>query len=274
MTTPTISFITDVKLPLIMESSNPDDYTYSQLEYIENAHGHYQTTPPHFKKARKTPFNGLSGEYQATHKTPQCRKCGQEIQEYDVERKDRTMIDGFYTEYHVHMHFTCYDELQEKLRYMLISKEADIISDVEQAILDDKVITHQYYDLFHAESYKYCIYCEGLLTDLLFGVSYPSTNVKRRDFYGLVYIHANCYNHIRKKPQYNVIKSQPVLVASVDDLKKEKTLRQGLRKFLDEKRVIDNDDEYGIETDADEQKELVNSILSKKKKRSETDFPL
>lgn len=171
------------------------------------------TVEPHFRHDGERKFRGIgSTQHRIEHHNPDpiCLHCGKEIKRYGFSN-DPAVIEGFYTtEYHAHMHFVCYDEIQQALALRLYNKEDRIVRDMNQSIILDQVTPYIHYnamgqyDSSGKTSFKYCSYCQNQLdTTYQQGVSYHSSDDDARDIFGLQYIHTACYNYIRTKPRHN-----------------------------------------------------------------------
>jgi len=154
------------------------------------------------KRLNNTAIKGSSGDYVMEHSFPQCRQCSREIKPIGTNPES---IEGFYSEeYESYLHYTCFDGINISKDINRKSKEDSIIHDVEDAIKKDKIIPQTNYSIFDEGSYKYCSYCDGLITDVLPGVSYPSNDEKNKDFHGRQFIHVYCYNTISIKIKKNL----------------------------------------------------------------------
>jgi hypothetical protein len=129
------------------------------------------------------------------HRQPQCAKCGSEIARCGFSG-DPEIIEGFYTEYHNHMHFHCYDELQLERLKELRKREERIIARMDDVSPGYGLYLCKGYQFFSPTSYKQCAYCLGLISDASPGVWYQAVSSDEID-----YLHIACYQQIRSKPR-------------------------------------------------------------------------
>lgn len=126
----------------------------------------------------------------------QCFHCGGTI-----ERVNFTgAISGFYDrKYMGHIHYVCYDEIEQSLALKLQDREQLIYNDVSSAIATDQVRDYIHYNPTSGDplSRRYCSYCDSQLdVSTQQGVCYASTDKDKRDPFGNQYIHTSCYNYI------------------------------------------------------------------------------
>lgn len=126
----------------------------------------------------------------------QCFHCGGTI-----ERVSFTgAISGFYDcKYMGHIHYVCYDEIEQSLALKLQDREQLIYNDVSSAIATDQVRDYIHYNPTSGDplSRRYCSYCDSQLdVSTQQGVCYASTDKDKRDPFGNQYIHTSCYNYI------------------------------------------------------------------------------
>ncbi len=162
---------------------------------------------PHFESVEWHSKAFTVHERDETAKTPLCSHCGRVIEIVGITPSGTVSnaIQGFYTEYRSHMHFSCYDELQCELAQRLIDKEDGIVDDMKRTIRDGGVTPYLHYNPSNGH-FKYCSYCDGQLdTAYQQGVGYQSSSETKRDFWGMQYIHTQCYNYIRSKPRHGVV---------------------------------------------------------------------
>lgn len=174
----------------------------------EEQHIRHQPDP---ERSERPDYNGE--EFPMQHRTPQCGYCRRVIAMVGFSG-DPNVIDGLYAaEYHCFMHHRCYDKLQERKRQEQVSREDQIVADMELAMYEKRVLEHNTYDLFNTVNFRYCLYCRGQLTDRWRGVSYPCRDpreAERLDARGCAYIHIECYNDIRRQSKYNPLpKAEP-----------------------------------------------------------------
>ena len=154
---------------------------------------HYPMLAYHYKRDNYTPFNGTSAEWLSHHQNPQCRWCYNEI-----ARDLYGDLEGlYYMDVHAYMHMICHAELEAKLAYMLLDKEDGIVYGVQNALRNNGVEAYQGYRPFAETSHKFCVYCDGLLTEDRVGFFYRDGNAN------ILYLHNACYNAISSKPKYN-----------------------------------------------------------------------
>ena len=196
----------------------------------------YYQREPYYKKLKRT---RIQGDYYLTkHSSPQCIQCGRELKKIDpvnryqscvifvspgdTVRCENILLDGFFkNSAHGYIHYQCDIEVEAALLNRMIEREDLIVKEVSSARKNRAIIPCGY-DIFDESTYKYCVYCEGLVTDIKTGFLYPSESRKKK--YLSLISSSSSFNHKHDtQEEPSAIDTQPeaVFVSKKEEEKPE-----------------------------------------------------
>ena len=157
------------------EEKEKDEYKKKDIGVLYK----YYDKNPRFTKIPKRIHGYKNDYYLVYHSYPQCIQCGRELMKL-VCANDPSILDGFYSgQYHGYIHYSCDTEVNEAIQNKMLHKEDLIKSEIDLARLHES-ITDCDYKLFEESSYRYCSYCDGLITDIKTGFHYPSASKQEK----------------------------------------------------------------------------------------------